>query len=176
MFLTAKTNNVVEDVDLRMDLTVPEVQILKNTNGMSNAAPTILPVNSGAGVGIGTIEFNSTTKDVIITMAVGFSTVNSFPFDVGDKVFIENTSVGVGSTGKGYNSSDYNYKFFTITNVEEDLGGIGSVAYSLDGDLSTGEVPGAFDSLTQLVESLLKRTSLYLISNLKLETTLKERL
>lgn len=143
--LDGKTNEVVEDADLRMDLTVPEVTILQNTNGMSNTTPTILPVNSGAGVGIGTIEFNSTTKDTIVTMAVGFSTVNSFPFETGDKVFIENVSVGVGSTGKGYNSSDYNYKFFTITDVQENLGGIGSITYSLDGDLDTGEFPGTFD-------------------------------
>ena len=90
-----------------MDLSVPEVQILKNTNGMSDTTPTVFPVNSGAGVGIGTIEFNPSTKDAIVTLAVGFSTVNSFPFETGDKVFIENVSVGVGSTGKGYNSSNY---------------------------------------------------------------------
>ena len=105
--LDGKTNEVVEDVDLRMDLSVPEVQILKNTNGMSDTTPTVFPVNSGAGVGIGTIEFNPSTKDAIVTLAVGFSTVNSFPFETGDKVFIENVSVGVGSTGKGYNSSNY---------------------------------------------------------------------
>ena len=143
--LDGKTNEVVEDVDLSMDLTVPEVTILKNTNGMSDTTPTILPVNSGAGVGIGTIEFNSSTKDAIVTLAVGFSTVNSFPFETGDKVFIENVSVGVGSTGKGYNSSNYNYKFFTITDVQENLGGIGSVTYSLDGDLATGQIPGNYD-------------------------------
>ena len=142
-----KTNEVVTDVDLRMDLTVPEVTILQNTNGMSNTPPTIIPVNSGAGVGISTIEFDSTTKETIVTMAVGFSTVNSFPFETGDKVFIENVSVGVGSTGKGYNSSDYNYKFFTITDVQENLGGIGSVTYSLDGDLTAGEFPGTFDAI-----------------------------
>ena len=34
-------------------------------------------------------------------MAVGFSTADSFPFTVGDKVMVEGTSVGVGSTGKG---------------------------------------------------------------------------
>ena len=107
--LDGKTNEVVEDVDLRMDLSVPEVQILKNTNGMSDTTPTVFPVNSGAGVGIGTIEFNPSTKDAIVTLAVGFSTVNSFPFETGDKVFIENVSVGVGSTGKGYNSSNYSY-------------------------------------------------------------------
>lgn len=141
------TNEVVTDVDLEMDLTVPEVTILQNTNGMSNTAPTIIPVNSGAGVGILNIEFNSTTKDTIVTMAVGFSTVNSFPFETGDKVFIENVSVGVGSTGKGYNSSGYNYNFFTITDVQENLGGIGSVTYNLDNYLSAGEFPGAFDEI-----------------------------
>ena len=168
VIIDGDTNEVVTDVDLRMDLTVPEVEILKNTNGMSNTPPTIIPVNSGAGVGIGTIEFNSTTKDTIVTMAVGFSTVNSFPFDVGDKVFIENTSVGVGSTGKGYNSSGYNYKFFTITDVQENLGGIGSVTYSLDGDLSAGEFPGEFDDINSTGRIIAQKN--FPVFDIQLET------
>ena len=163
-----KTNEVINDVDLRMDLTVPEVKILQNTNGISNTTPTIIPVNSGAGVGISTIEFNSTTKDVIVTMAVGFSTVNSFPFETGDKVFIENVSVGVGSTGKGYNSSGYNYKFFTVIDVQENLGGIGSVTYSLDGSLSSGEFPGEFDSINSTGRIIAQKN--FPVFDIQLET------
>ena len=32
-----------------------------------------------------------------------------FTFEVGDRIIVENVSVGVGSTGLGYNSSDYDY-------------------------------------------------------------------
>jgi hypothetical protein len=62
-------------------------------------------------------SFNS-TKSVTVRLSVGFSTANSFPFQVNDKVLIENVSVGVGSTGKGYNSKNYNYNLFTLTSVD----------------------------------------------------------
>ena len=73
-------------------------------------------------------------------MSVGFSTINSFPFAVGDKVLVEGISVGVGSTGLGYNSSGYDYKLFNVTGVTENLGGIGSVTYSMAGLYSRTEV------------------------------------
>ena len=68
---------------------------------------------------------------------------------VGDKVLIENISVGIGSTGKGFNSSAYDYKLFPIIAVDKNLGGIGAtVAYSLEGlvDTGRGEFVGKFDS------------------------------
>ena len=74
-----------------------------NTNGISNVTPLIIPTESGAGVGIKTITYHS-SGIATATLSVGFSTINSFPFAVGDKVLIESTSVGVGSTGKGFNS------------------------------------------------------------------------
>ena len=63
------------------------------------------------------------TKDVTVEMSVGFST--AFPFAVGDKVLIENISVGAASTNKGFNSKDYGYKLFTLTSVTEKNIGIG---------------------------------------------------
>ena len=62
-------------------------------------------------------------------MAVGFSTADSFPFTVGDKVMVEGTSVGVGSTGKGFNSETYDYDLFTIKTVTPNYGGIGTVSF-----------------------------------------------
>ena len=56
---------------------------------------------------------------------------------MGDKVLIENVSVGVGTTGYGYNSSKYEYSLFTLTAVNVPLGGgVGFVTYSLDGYLT----------------------------------------
>ena len=86
---------------------------------MSNVAPTIIPTQSGAGVGINTIVFNAADETVTATLSVGFSTINTFPFAVGDKVLVEGISVGVGSTGLGYNSSGYDYKLFDVTGVTE---------------------------------------------------------
>ena len=120
------------------------VTILSNTRGINNSVPTVLPIKNTNGVGISTVGFNTVTKDVTVTMAIGFST--SFPFEVGDEVMIENIStVGVGTTIKGYNSKDHGYKLFTLTEVTPNIGGIGSVAYNLSNELGEGEIPGEFD-------------------------------
>jgi hypothetical protein len=144
--IDGKTQNVVPEVDLRYSLGDSQVTILKNTFGINNSLPTILPTKNTNGVGISSIAFNTTTKIVTVRLSVGFSTINPFPFQVNDKVLIENVSVGVGSTGKGYNSKDYNYNLFTLTSVTPNLGGIGSVTYSLAEFLDVSEIPGNYSS------------------------------
>ena len=72
--------------------------------------------------------------------------MSDFPFAVGDKVFIENTSVGISSNLRGYNSSEYGYSTFEIISRDPNIGGIGgTVTYSLSNFLGIGEVLGAFD-------------------------------
>jgi hypothetical protein len=144
--LDGKTGSVVPEVDLKFTLGNNKVEILKNTFGLNNVTPTILPIQNSNGVGISSIVFNTATKNVTVTLSVGFSTANSFPFAVNDKVLIENISVGVGSTGKGYNSENYNYQLFTLTSVTPNLGGIGFVNYSLLEHLTGSELPGTFNS------------------------------
>ena len=144
--LDGKTGELVPDIDLDYDIEESQVNILKNAYGIYNVTPTILPIHNTNGVGISTIGFNTVTKSVTVTMASGFSTANSFPFAVNDRVMIEGISVGVGSTGKGYDSANYNYKLFTLTSVDENLGGIGTVAYSLANDLDD-LLPGDYDDI-----------------------------
>jgi hypothetical protein len=144
--IDGKTQNVIPEVDLRYSLGDTQVTILRNTFGINNSLPTILPTENTNGVSINSISFNNSTKSVTIRLSVGFSTANSFPFQVNDKVLIENVSVGVGSTGKGYNSKEYNYNLFTLTSVTPNLGGIGSVSYSLAEFLDASEIPGNYSS------------------------------
>ena len=145
--LDGKTGDLVDDIHLKYTLGQYKVDILKNTYILYDVPPTVIPVNNTNGVGISTVGFNTITKDVTVTMAVGFSTANSFPFAVNDKVLIEGVSVGVGSTGIGYDSKKYDYNLFTLTEVDENIGGIGSVTYSLDNYLDDGEIPGLFDTI-----------------------------
>ena len=143
-----KTNEQIKDVDLKYDLGDDRVTVLKNTKGISNTVPTILPVFNTNGCGISTIGFNTVTKEVTAELSVGFSASDDFPVEVGDKVLIENISIGIGSTGIGYNSSDHGYKLFPVIAVDKNLGGVGATfSYSLDGlfDSSIGEFIGAFD-------------------------------
>ena len=88
------TGKVVPDVDFKVTPGVSEVEILQNTKGMSNVTPTIIPTESGAGVGISSISYTPSTGIATATLSVGFSTINSFPFAVGDKILVEGVSVG----------------------------------------------------------------------------------
>ena len=144
--LDGLTNDIISDVDLQYDLENRKVNILKNTKGINNIIPKILPINNTNGIDISNITFNFATKNVVVTLGPNFSDPDDFPFEVGGKVFIENVSVGVGSTGKGFNSKNYNYELFTLTGVSTSLGGSGAtVTYNLGNYLSSGEIPGIFD-------------------------------
>ena len=75
------------------------------------------------------------TKNVTVGLNTAFS--DESPLNVGDKVLIENVSVGVGTTGTGFNSLNYEYSLFPLTDVNIPLGGgVGVVTYSLSGYLS----------------------------------------
>ena len=140
------TGKQVTDVDLRYELGDTKVTILKNTFGIYNVTPKIIPTSNTNGISINSISYDSSTKEVTVGLNTSFS--SSAPLSVGDKVLIENVSVGVGSTGYGYNSSNYGYSLFTLSKVYIPLGGsVGIVTYSLDGYLPEGEYPGNFNAL-----------------------------
>ena len=141
-----KTDELIPEVDLKYTLGKSSVDILRNAYSISNVTPRILPTQNSNGVGIASISYNSSTKLATVTLSVGFSTANSFPFEVNDKVMIENVGVvGVGTTVIGYNSENYNYSLFTVTSVTENIGGIGSVTYSLENFLTESQTPGIYD-------------------------------
>jgi len=143
-----KTKKIITDADLRYSLGDTNVTILKNPTGMTKSyAPTLIPFENSNGVGISTVGFNTITKDAFVKLSVGFSTADSFPFVVGDTVMIENVSIGIGSTGKGFNSADHDFKFFTVNAVDANLGGIGAtITYSMAAEFpDNGTFPGAFD-------------------------------
>jgi hypothetical protein len=141
------TNKIIEDLELDYDIRNRKVTIIKNTLGISDYIPKIIPVNNSNGIDIRNISYNNITKNVTVILNPGFSREQDFPFDIGDKVFIENISVGISSDGKGYNSSDYDYQLFEITSVDKNIGGSGgSVTYNISKYLSGNDNPGQFDS------------------------------
>ena len=52
-------------------------------------------------------SYNTGTQVVTATYKNPVSRVQDFIFEVGDRIIVENVSVGLGSTGLGYNSKDY---------------------------------------------------------------------
>ena len=147
------TNVLDPDVELKYSLGDQRVTILKNTQGLYAVQPRIVPTDNTNGVGISTVGFDTSSKDVSVTLSVGFSTIGTFPFTVGDKVLIENVSVGVGTTARGYNSAEYNYKLFELTQVDPNIGGLGIVTFSMYDfykDLDPGVTPGQFDPVNSV--------------------------
>ena len=73
-------------------------------------------------------------------------TPTNYPIEVGDSVIVEGISigsVGVGTTGKGYNSADHGYKFFEVTDIDFQLGGANAyIEYDLSKVIKAGQVAG----------------------------------
>jgi len=131
--IVTRTNLVGNSVD--------SVDILSNDSGLSDSLRIVPTVNSNGVQVIGAIT-NSTQ---MVTLEIrgpvdGFDSDNPFPFAVGDRVFVENIKV-TEADADGYNSSDYEYKYFTLTGINT-TGGTESIAYSIAGIGSTG---GTYD-------------------------------
>jgi hypothetical protein len=145
--LDGLTNKEVSEIDLDYELGDTNVTILKNSKSLNDIIPKIIPISNSNGITINNIDYNSGTGDVTVTIGASFSDAADYPFEVGKKVMIEGVSVGLGSTGKGYNSENYNYKLFEILATDPNIGGtLGTVRYSLSNSLTTNEVPGEFKS------------------------------
>ena len=144
--LDGKTKKIVPEVDLKYQIGNTNVEIVRNTFGIYNVIPTIIPTNNSNGVGISTLSYNSSNKTVTAILSVGFSTAESFPFEIGDKIFVENVSVGSATTLKGFNSSDHGYGLFEVLSVAKNIGGVGIITYSMSSYLSDGQYPGIYNN------------------------------
>ena len=141
------TGRLNSEVKLTYDIGDTDVTIVRNTTGLYNVTPKILPVNNPNGIRIETVTFNNITKKVTVGFAVTFANDDSLPFRVGDKVIVENTNIDNSLTGKGYNSSQYGYALFTVeTAVSNDGGELPSITYDLSDYLLPGEIPGNYDA------------------------------
>ena len=142
---TAITLNAILDGN-----TVGGVEIVSNDSGLSQNIKFVPTFNSN---GIGVVDASSNfgiNQLKLKAPVVGFST---FPFVVGDKIWVENVRITDGMDG--YNSSDYEYRFFTISAVNT-TGGAESISYPITGIGSTG---GTFDT-TNVFGRVIKESDL----------------
>ena len=149
-YLTAPTllvidgynGKIIDDIDLTYNLGDSQVSILKNTTGIYDAPPTILPIDNSNGVGISSVTYAG-LGTVRLWLNSTFSNESDFPYEVGGKILIENINIGVNTIGSGYNSDDYDYTLFPVTGVNTALGGSGAyIEYSLSSVLGIGSTPG----------------------------------
>ena len=94
---------------------IDNVEIVQAPKGLSDVTNIIYSLNNTNGSGIETCM--SSTSGIltcfITTPIAGFATP---PFAVGDKVFVEGiVNIGFNTTGTGFNSEDYGFKFFNVS-------------------------------------------------------------
>jgi len=140
------TEKVVNDIILDYDIELTKINIIKNTTGFYNTEPKILAVNNSNGLGISSVQYESTNKTVKVYLTKQFSDPEEFPFNIGENVLIEGIST-LEKNINGYNSKDYEYSLFPIIGLSTSLGGSNAyIEYSLEKKLSNG-TPGTFDSI-----------------------------
>ena len=134
--------NIVAQTTLN-GTSVNNVQILTNDSGLSKDLRIIPTINSNGVVVIGATT--DSNKTVTLSLRAPnpetgsdsgfFNQGGSFPFAVKDEIFVENIKTTDGNDG--YNSSAYDYAYFTVTGIVT-TGGQESVSYSLVGLGTTG--------------------------------------
>lgn len=139
------TNKIIPDVILNFSLGNDKVEIVKNTRGINNITPIIIPTSNSNGIRIFDITFNSIENEITLFLDDEYSTIEEFPFIVGDNVLIEKTNV-LENTGRSYNSIDYDFKLFPVKQINPQLGGQNpSIILDSSGFIRSGQSFGIFD-------------------------------
>jgi hypothetical protein len=106
-----------------------KVSIIINDNSLDTPL-SIVPVNNSNGFDIIQITNISPTQNSIQLDTTSYPLISgTFPFSVGDEIFIENCSI-TSDAQKNYNSKDYNYVFFKITSVNSNTS---TIVYDITG-------------------------------------------
>lgn len=92
---------------------VGSISISEKPKGLPKSNVNIIAINNSNGVGIQTVQSSSSgiVTCILVTPLSGFAIE---PFAVNDKIFVEGIAKG-GTTGNGFNSEDYGYQFFTVS-------------------------------------------------------------
>ena len=131
----SKTNTINENAKFEAEIkggSVSNVKVITGGGNLSTGDVELLAINNTNGVGIISATYNDPNVTLRLqTPLTGFNTDVPMPFDVGDKVFVENVGV---STGNGYNSSDFGYKTFTLTGIDTAFGNLNgaTITYVVD--------------------------------------------
>ena len=93
---------------------IDSVSVEVQPKGLSESIVTIKAINNTNGVGIETVRssLSGIVTCILVTPLSGFGVE---PFAIGDQIFVEGIEKS-GSSGDGFNSEDYGYQFFTVSN------------------------------------------------------------
>lgn len=131
---------------------IDSVNIIQQPKGLPETTVQLFTTNNTNGISIQKVESSSSGifTCFISTPTLGFST---FPFSSGDKVFVEGIQKS-GTEGTGFNSEDYGYEFFTISNYDN-TGVLDSVTIDIS-ELTTNT--GIAKTIQDSVGNIIKRT------------------
>ena len=123
--LYSKENqSIISDFSAAVSITngyLNNIQVINPSSGILCTDDKLVFTNNTNGIRILNASYSSPNKTVTLTLETppsGFSTSNPLQFKIGDSIFVE----GIDSVGNGYNSSDYDYEFFTVTGVTTAFG------------------------------------------------------
>lgn len=149
---TKPTLKVIGNDDIILDpvldgSSIVDVNIIQNTSNLSESL-RIVPTRNSNGYSISDITVNGTDvtlellnsdNQIYPLITTGYGTTEiAFPFSIGDEIFIERCRIDLTEVdGNGdiiardnYNSSDYNYQFFTVSGISTENY---TVTYSVNG-------------------------------------------
>jgi len=120
ILVNTDTGELINSGFLKATLTgssIGEVDIEVEPKGLPIRPVTIRSINNSNSVSIDKVESSSSgiVTCILTTPVLGFTTA---PFAVGDRIFVEGIEKA-DSSGDGFNSEDYGYRFFTIENYFE---------------------------------------------------------
>jgi hypothetical protein len=111
-----KIDSGILDVKL-VGNSISVVNILQDPKGLPEKTSSIFTINNTNGISIQEVQSSSSGifTCFITTPILGFSPI---PFNVGDEVFVEGIRKS-SSDGSGFNSEDYGYSFFTVSDYND---------------------------------------------------------
>lgn len=134
--------------------TINSVNIIQKPKGIPETAVGLYATNNTNGISIQQVQSNSTGIFTcsITTPTLGFSTFVPYPFNVGDKVFVEGIQKS-SIEGTGFNSEDYGYKFFEINSINT-AGVLDTVTFDISKlTTNTGIAKTVQDSIGNIIKS-----------------------
>jgi hypothetical protein len=131
---------------------IGSVSIVQQPKGLPETTVKLFATNNTNGISIQKVESSSTG---IFTCFITTPTLGFFaaPFSSGDKVFVEGIQKS-STEGTGFNSEDYGYKFFTVSNYNN-TGVLDSVTINIS-ELTTNT--GIAKTIQDSVGNIIKRT------------------
>ncbi len=95
---------------------INSLNIIQEPKGLPSTTVKLFSTNNTNGISIQKVEssYSGIFTCSITTPSLGFSTN---PFNIGDKVFVEGIQKQ-SATGSGFNSEDYGYEFFTVSDYD----------------------------------------------------------